>query len=184
VSGAKREPASVSAEPLNFDDLYREFAAQVARWAARLGGPDFDVDDVVQEVFVAVHRQLHSFRGESRVGTWLYRITANQVAERRRRDRWRRWLGGSAGEVAGSLASPALGPVEALEQREAAARVYRVLDSMNERYRQLVVLFEIERLSGQEIAELTGMSLDSVWVGLHRARAQLVKRLAREAGEP
>jgi RNA polymerase sigma factor (sigma-70 family) len=142
-----------------------------------------DVDDVVQEVFVAVHRQLHTFRGESKVSTWLYRITANQVGERRRRERWRRWLGGSATDVAGKVASPSLTPVEALEQREAVSRVYRALDQLNDRYRQLIILFEIEKQSGQEIAQLLGMSLDSVWVGLHRARAQFLKQLEREQEE-
>jgi RNA polymerase sigma-70 factor, ECF subfamily len=170
-----RKPAPAD-DPAGFDKLYREHVEDVARWAARLGGAGIDVDDVVQEVFVAVHKQLPGFRGESTVRTWLYRITANQVGERRRRDRWRRFLRGSDKE-AERMASPALTPVEALERREAAARVYRALDAMNDRYRTLVILFELEQLSGQEIAELTGMSLDSVWVTLHRARAQLKKRL-------
>ena len=167
---------AVANEPDDFEGIYREHVEQVARWAARLGG-DIDVDDVVQEVFVAVHKQLAKFRGESQVKTWLYRITANQVAERRRKDRWRRFLRGSATDVAGQLPSPALTPVETLERREASARVYRALDKLNERYRNLIILFELEKLSGQEIAELTGMSVDSVFVTLHRARAQFVKRL-------
>src|SRR6185436_5758591 len=125
-----------------FDKLYREHVEQVARWAARLGGAEIDVDDVVQEVFVAVHKQLPGFRGECAVRTWLYRITANQVAERRRRDRWRRFFRRVDAE---ELASPALTPVENLERREAAARVYRALDAMNDRYRTLVILFELER---------------------------------------
>jgi RNA polymerase sigma-70 factor (ECF subfamily) len=180
VSFGKRDAAEGSHPPLDFEGVYREHAERVARWAARLGGPEIDVDDVVQEVFVAVHKQLAAFRGESQVATWLYRITANQVGERRRRDRIRRWLGGSATDVGGKLPSPGLSPVEALERREASQRVYKILDQMNERYRTLMILFEIEKLSGQEIANLTGMSLDSVWVGLHRARAQFVKRLERE----
>jgi RNA polymerase sigma-70 factor, ECF subfamily len=170
-----RKPAVT---PERFDQLYREHVEEVARWAARLGGADIDVDDVVQEVFVAVYKQLPKFRGESSVRTWLYRITANQVGERRRRDRWRRFFGGA---VAEDLASPALTPVENLERREAQARVYRALDAMNDRYRTLVILFELEKLSGQQIAELLGMSLDSVWVTLHRARAQFKKRLEAQS---
>jgi RNA polymerase sigma-70 factor (ECF subfamily) len=180
VPWGKPDPAEASRERLDFDDLYRKYVDHVARWSARLGGVDSEVDDVVQEVFVAVHRQLPKFRGDCQVSTWLYRITVNQIAERRRRDRWRRWLGGSAAEVAGHLPSPGLTPVEALERREVSARVYRALDRLNERYRTLVILFEIERLPGQEIAELMGMSLDSVWVSLHRARAQFVRQLGRE----
>jgi RNA polymerase sigma-70 factor (ECF subfamily) len=176
----EEDRASAECGPWDFDGLYHQYVEQVARWAARLGGASVDVDDVVQEVFVAVHRQLGSFRGECHVKTWLFRITANQVGERRRRERWRRWLSGSADEVTGHLVSPHPSPIEALERREAAQRIYRALDAMNERARTLVILFEIERLSGHEIAELTGMKIEAVWVALHRARAQLVERLGRE----
>jgi len=176
-----RDPLIRASEGLpDFDEVYRDHVQRVARWAARLGGPEEDVDDVVQEVFTAVHRQLPGFRGECRLSTWIYRITANRVVERRRKERWRRWLGGSAEDVAGRIAATTPTPIEALERRENAARVYRALDQMNERYRTLIILFEIERLSGQEIAELMEMSLDSVWVTLFRARAQFVKRLAQE----
>jgi RNA polymerase sigma-70 factor (ECF subfamily) len=162
----------------DFDTVYRAHVDRVARWATRLGGPAVDVDDVVQDVFMVVHRQLPGFRGESSVSTWLYRITANVVRDRRRRDRWRRLL--SLGtDAAARLPAPGATPIEAVEQREALRRVYRVLDGMNERYRTLIVLFEIERLSGEEIAELTGMRPGTLWVVLHRARAQFEKRLSR-----
>lgn len=165
--------------PAEFDAVYRSHVDRVARWAARLGGPGVDVDDVVQDVFVVVHRQLPGFRGEASLATWLYRITANVVRDRRRRDRWRRWLTFLSPELAGRLPAPGATPVEAVEQREAVERVYRVLDGMNERYRTLIVLFEIEKLSGDEIAELTGIRPSTLWVVLHRARAQLEQRLAR-----
>ena len=70
-------------------------------------------------------------------------------------------------------------PIEELERREASERVYRVIDTMNERYRSVLVLFELEQLSGEEIAELTGDKLENVWVLLHRARAQFRQRLAK-----
>ncbi len=176
----RRQPGALEEVPLELGAVYDAYAERVASWAQRLAGPALDPEDLVHEVFLTVHQQLGAFRGEAKLSTWLYRITANQVGERRRRDRWRRWLGGSADDVAGHLPSPTLTPVEALERREASARVYKILDSMNERYRTLVILFELERLSGQEIAALTGMSVDSVFVALHRARAQFVKRLHLE----
>lgn len=165
--------------PADFDTVYRAHVDRVARWAARLGGPGIDVDDVVQDVFIVVHRQIAGFRGEASLSTWLYRITANVVRDRRRRDRWRRWLTVLTPDSAARLPASGATPVEAFEQREAIERVYRVLDGMNERYRSLIVLFEIEKLSGDEIAELTGMRPGTVWVVLHRARAQFEKRLAR-----
>jgi len=150
-------------------DLYRAHAQNVARWASRLGGPAVDVEDVVQEVFLVVQRRIDGFRGDAHIKTWLYRITANVVRWRRRKDKVRRWLGGSADDVAGSLAARGPTPLEALE-------VYRVLDGMRERYRTVLILFEIEGMSGAEIAALMGAQVDTVWVWLHRARKQFAKR--------
>jgi RNA polymerase sigma-70 factor (ECF subfamily) len=166
-------------DPADFDGVYRAHVDRVARWAARLGGPGCDVDDVVQDVFVVVHRQLAGFRGDARITTWLYRITANVVRDRRRSDRWRRFLSGLLPDFATRLPAPGATPLEAVEQREAIERVYQVLDGMNERYRTLIILFEIEKLSGDEIAELTGLRAGTVWVALHRARAQFEKRIRR-----
>lgn len=163
--------------PLTLDAVYREHAPRVARWAGRLAGPGLDVEDLVQEVFLTVQRLLPSFRGEAELTTWLYRITFNVVRHRRRRERLRRWLGGSADDVAGQVASTRPTPVEDLERREAEALVYRALDGLGEKYRTVIILFEIEGLSGEEIAALTGTKLATVWVWLHRARAKLLEQL-------
>jgi RNA polymerase sigma-70 factor (ECF subfamily) len=165
--------------PLDLAALYRAHAQTVARFAQRLGGPSVDADDVVQEVFLVVHAQLADFRGDAQVTTWLYRITANIVRHRRRKDRFRRWLGGSSEDVGGKAASSRPTPVEVLERREASRTVYEVLDSMNERYRTLIILFELEGMSGEAIAELTGQKVQTIWVGLHRAREQFLEKLKK-----
>jgi RNA polymerase sigma-70 factor (ECF subfamily) len=162
---------------LDFDALYHAHAQDVARWAARLGGPTVDAEDVAQEVFLIVHRQIGGWRGEARPTTWLYRITENVVRHRRRKERWRRWLGGSADEVAGDRPSPALGPLAELERKQAAALVYRALDGLPEKQRSALILFELEGATGDEIAELLGARPATVWVWLHRARAKFLERL-------
>ena len=164
-------------EPLALGEVYRRHARDVGRWAARLGGPGADVEDVVQEVFLAAHRKLAGFRGDSTLSTWLYRITENVVRHRRRKDRWRRWLGGSAIDVAEGMPAPGPTPAESMHERQATERMYRVLDAMKERYRTVLILFELEELSGEEIAALTGAKVGTVWVWLHRARADFAKRL-------
>lgn len=165
--------------------LYRQHAQTVARWAARLGGPECDVDDVVQEVFLTVHRLISGFRGEAKITTWLFRITQNQVRHQRRKQRYRRFLRGSADDVAGQMASNRPTPVEELEQRQASTTVYRVLDGLSDKYRTAFILFEIERLSGEEIASLLDQKVSTIWVWLHRARAQFLAGLEKlEKSEP
>jgi len=80
---------------LTSEQIYRRHAQQVARWAARLAGPALDVEDLVQEIFLKVHRGRDAFRGDCRLATWLYCITERVVYARRRRERIRRFLGGT-----------------------------------------------------------------------------------------
>ena len=160
--------------------LFEAHADAVAGWASRLGGPLLDVDDAVQEVFVIVHRRLDRFRGESSVTSWLFGITANVVREQRRKARRRRWFGRRHDDdnVEVARASQPT-PIEELERHRRTLAVYRVLDAMREANRAVLILFEIEGLSGDEIAELTGMRVATVWVRLHRAREEF-SRLARK----
>src|ERR1700761_4251422 len=111
--------------------LFEEHAQRVAGWASRLGGPMLELDDVVQEVFVIVHRRLGQFRGQSSVSSWLYGITANVVRQQRRRARRRRWFGIGQREELEPPGRP-LTPVEELERWRRTLAVYRVLDQMRE----------------------------------------------------
>ena len=84
--------AGVPLVPLTLEGLYRAHAPLVARWAAHLGGPSVDVEDVVHEIFIIVRRRLPEFRGEAKPTTWLYRITERVVRDCRRKERFRRWI--------------------------------------------------------------------------------------------
>ena len=172
-------PVEAPARRDDFDGVFRQHGAAVARWVAALGGPLVDVEDAVQEVFMVAHRRLSEFRGDAKVTTWLFQITRRVVMGQRRRARWRRWLRGSAEDVAGHVATPELGPVEELERRQAAERLYAVLGRMNEKYRTVLVLTKMDGMEADEIARVTGVSGVTVRVWLHRARAQF-QRLARE----
>ena len=76
--------AEAERAPLEFDAIYDAWFDPVCRWARALGGPEADLDDLAQEVFVVVERQLAKFDGRNLAG-WLYRITARVVAGQRRR---------------------------------------------------------------------------------------------------
>jgi RNA polymerase sigma-70 factor (ECF subfamily) len=73
-------------------------------------------------------------------------------------------------------------PVDALEQRQSAESVYRILDRMPHKYRTVLILFELEEMSGEEIAVLTGLKPATVWVHLHRARARFLCEMKRVLG--
>lgn len=168
-------------EALSVEGLYRLYANVVARWAHRLGGPEIDADDLVQQVFLSVQRRLPSLRSAASVRAWLFRITQNEVRQARRRNQLRGWLGLGGKTEARELQADST-PEDDLERRQARRTVYAVLNRMGEKYRSVLILFQLEELSGEEIADLTGLKLATVWVRLHRARSQFLRLLAELEG--
>ncbi len=163
--------------------LYRQHADDVARWAGRLMGHSADAEDIVHQVFLVAQRRLPDFRGEAKLTTWLHGITVRVVHEARRRHRrWWRWSpqnkGADAADDGASSeewASEQPSALELLEKKEAGRIVYQILDQLDEKYRTALILFELEGLSGQEVAEVTKTSLSNVWVRLLRGRRQFIK---------
>jgi RNA polymerase sigma-70 factor (ECF subfamily) len=155
--------------------LYRTYASKVGRWAARLGGPFVEVEDIVQEVFLVANRRLSSFRTDrgGQISTWLFRTTERVVKAARRKQRLRRFFSGAPDIDVADVARPI--PSDELEQRQDIARVYRVLDRLPERQRRVLILFELEGLSTQEIATLIGARIGTVRVWLYRARATFLQ---------
>jgi RNA polymerase sigma-70 factor (ECF subfamily) len=162
---------------LTFDDVYNTHVQSVARWAARLGGPGVDVEDLTQEVFVIVSRRLPEFRRESLLSTWLFGITARVAANDRRRRRLRAWWTRLAPEVEERTAARGESALEQLETRERRAMFYQALDALSERHRRVLVLFELEELPVDGIAELMALRPGNVRVLLHRARAAFLEQM-------
>jgi RNA polymerase sigma-70 factor (ECF subfamily) len=164
--------------PPTFAAVYATHAQTVARWAAQLGGPTADIEDITQEVFLVVNRRLGDFRGDSRMSTWLFGITSKVAANERRRRKLRHWwfkLMPDAGETTPVVADGAL---EQLETRQRRLLFHRALDRLNERQRRALVLFELEEMSIDEVSEHLGLRPGNVRVLLHRARAAFLKSLS------
>src|SRR5258705_10777142 len=154
-----------------FDQIYRDHVQQVARWAARLVGSTADAEDVVQEVFLTAHRLLPSFRGDAKITTWLFRLTANAARHHRRRRARRRWLQLAAQFFAAQDSQPhERTPLEQLQSSNDLELVQVALDSLPEKHRTVLILSRLEGLSCEEIAALTQTKVSTACVRLHRAR--------------
>ncbi len=169
---------------LDFDAIYQAHAQTVARWVARLGGPGADVEDLAQEVFLVADRRLSEFRSDSQLSTWLFSITAKVVANDRRRRRLRRWWFRLTPNAGIDAAAPGDSPLEQLETHERRRQFYEALDTVSERQRRILVLFELEGASIAEIATLMALRPGNVRVLLHRARATFLKRLQADRRAP
>ena len=176
-------------ETPTLDELYRHHAAKVSQWVGWLTGRDVEVEDIVHEVFLVVHNRRHTLRSDASIAAWLYSITVRVVSNRRRARRWRRWFGFTGGDDAGGAAAinnaraTSASPLEAMEREEAKAVTYQILDDLSEAHRTVLTLFELQGLSGEEIATITGTSVSNVWLRLHRARKQFSRRLAEREGK-
>ena len=171
-----RRGASVDA----VDELYDAYAADVLRWARRLAGPTADIEDMVHDVFVVALQRAFTFQGGATVRTWLFRITHHVVRDRMRRGFLRGLLfRRRQDEMVAALPAPAT-PHQELERHEEHERLYRALDRLSDNYRTALILYEIDGLSSDEVAELTGVSVGAVWVRLHRGRAKLFAYLSSE----
>jgi RNA polymerase sigma-70 factor (ECF subfamily) len=175
VPKAVADPAA-NTPPASCEQAFRDHGQDVARWARQLGGADFDVEDAVQEVFLVVNKRLSEFRPDARFSSWLFEVTRKIVANHRRRQRWRFWQND---DVLARMPSPLGDPVAEIERQQSVARFYAALDRLPDKYRTVIVLYELEGLSAEAIAELRNLKLGTVRVHLSRAREQLVAQYQR-----
>ncbi len=147
--------AEADVAELDLDTLYRRYASYVAAVAHRLLGRDEEVDDTVQEVFLAAVRGLGAIRDPRAIKGWLARIAVRIARRKLQKRRVRSFLGLDDPVAYGSVTDPSASP----EQKALLARVYRVLDGMptNERIAWALRFVEGEPLEG--VAALSGCSL-------------------------
>jgi len=187
------EPAAAQGRPVTdearrddtpFGPAFRAFYERNFRFTwrivARLAERHADVDDLVQEVFTIAGHKLDEFEGRAKETTWLYRIAQNVVvADRRKRKRQHllsmKWLRPDPDDELTE------GPDRHVEQTDAKTLVHAVLAQMSDKKRDVFLLFELEGLSGQEVAEIVGAPVDTVWTRLFHARKDF-KRLLAERG--
>lgn len=153
--------------------LVRQYQERVFALISRMTGDPDRVEDIAQEVFLKAFRSLKSFRGGSRFYTWLYRITVNTVlntmrSQGRRQETSLDDLGGL--EV---QADADMEPAEVTARLELARRVREAIDQLEEPYRVIVYLRELEDLSYEEIAEVVKLPVGTVKSRLFRARQHL-----------
>jgi RNA polymerase sigma-70 factor, ECF subfamily len=164
--------------PQDFRAFYDLWFEDVARWIRALGGAEADRDDIVQEVFLVVRRRIEDFDGINPAG-WLYRITRRQVRDFRRRSWVRHIFTKRRVDDPDVLVSGAGGPAADLERKERQRVLATILGKLREERRTAFVLFEIEGLSGEEIARIQSVPVNTVWTRLYHARKEFLVLAAK-----
>lgn len=169
--GAGRRPS--------FDEVYEEHLDMVWRTARRLGVHPDALDDVIQEVFLVVHRRLGDFEARSTVRTWVYSIVLRTVQDHRRSHRRKDEPLVNRETDPDSLQHRDGGPAEATEQAQARRLLQHLLDTLDDERREVLVLTELEEMTAPEIAEALGTPLNTVYTRLRLARRDFEQALAR-----
>lgn len=177
-----------------FNELVRAYEKRVFRLVLRmLGGDRAEAEDVAQDVFIQVFKSIDSFRGESKLSTWMFRVATNHCKNRiKYLDRRARGKKGELDELSehGALESASMSssatvarPDQQAEANQIEAIVRAAIAELDEDQRELVILRDVENMSYEEIQQITGLPEGTVKSRLHRARLQLAKAVQR-ASEP
>jgi len=170
-------------EEAAYETLILQYQQPVYNLVCRLMNDGSDVADVVQEVFLKVFRNIRTFRGNSSLKTWIYRIAVNEAHNHRR------WFSRHQGQEVGfgsgenssareeTLTDTGRTPFDFAADREMRALVENALAELNPKFRAAVVLRDIEDLSYEEIADILEISLGTVKSRILRGREALRKIL-------
>ncbi len=176
-----------------FNALVRAYERRVFALTVRMIGSRVEAEDLAQEVFVQVFKTIGSFRGESKLSTWIYRIAINLSKNRGKYLRVRHAAQQEqieSVEARGPLAEARGAHVVSLERPDdlAAGRqlehiVQQAIVALEPSFRECLVLRDIEDLSYEEIGAITSLPEGTVKSRIHRARAQLKELVERALGE-
>ncbi len=167
-----------------FHELIRPYERTVYVMALSFLHNDADAEDVAQEAFLRAYRNLASFRGDAKFGTWLVTITLNEARSRLRKASAAPMQSLDIEPEEVGHVSPALLrdwreiPSEDLERREVRALLQEAVAELPPTYREVLVLRDVEELNTAEAAEVLQISVALVKVRLHRARLMMQKMLA------
>lgn len=173
--------AFLGGEEKAFEELVRRYESQVYNLSYRLLGNPTDAYDACQEVFVLLFRKLDTFRSEARFSTWLYRVTTNACRDYRRKKKHTLSLASRVDEDQPEweevIPSDELSPEDLLASLEQREKVLGGIRRLPERFREIVVLHDIEGYNYTEVSEILGISLGTVKSRLNRARRRLAAEL-------
>ncbi|WP_456398809.1 RNA polymerase sigma factor [Mesoaciditoga sp.] len=172
-----------------YEKLYAQHVNRIGRIAKSYLGVD-DVEDVVQEVFIRVYKNIKKFRGDSSLSTWIYRITVNVCKDMRAKKHRKKEILTSFGleeDDEKSFLEPVEEnkPSDELLKEISAEEIRRAIEALSQEDRLLITLREIEDMSYAEIAEVVEKPVGTVKSRLHYAREKLRAILERrnESGE-
>lgn len=174
-------------QTLSFSSVYDQFYTKILNYLKRMVG-ESEAEEVTQTVFEKISRNLSSFKGDSTLSTWIYRIATNAALDRLKSQSFKHSFAGPLAPLPIGLQEVELpvlsisrtfdSPDKKVIRNEMSACVREFVDRLLPDYRIIIILSELEGLTNKEIAEVLEISIDTAKIRLHRARKRLKESLA------
>ena len=162
-----------------FEELYQQHAPRLYNLAYRMAGTANDADDLLQDIFLLAYRKVGSYRGESSLGTWLYRLAMNHCLDvlRSRQTRNSQQTDALDEESGGPVgATPALGAVSRID-------LERAIERLPQACRAAFLLHDVEGFGHQEVGTILGISEGTSKSQVHKARLRIRAYLTQPRSE-
>lgn len=190
TKGSEREPAPSglseaellagcrAGQPQALAELVKRYQAAVLRVCISILGSR-DVDDLVQEIFIKILQRLDRFEGRSALFTWIYEVTVNHCRDELRRRKRRRWFSLQAlpQTVVENIPLDEKPVTDRIENDELEQRLHREINKLKPKYRELIVLRDLEGLSYEDIAQVCQIDVKLVKSRLYEARRILAQNM-------
>jgi RNA polymerase sigma-70 factor (ECF subfamily) len=172
----------------DFTQVYQEFYPKILRYLERLTGDREEAKDLVQDVFLKVDHGLTKFEGRSTLSTWIYRIATNVSHDRFRSASFQKgkkqtvtdeFIEENKEDKNAWTGERETSAEQQLERKEMSSCINKYIYDLNEDYQKVLVLSDYEGLKNKEIANILGITLDTVKIRIHRGRVQLKKRMEK-----
>jgi RNA polymerase sigma-70 factor (ECF subfamily) len=167
----------IAGEDAAWRDLHRALYPAAISFLRQMGVQPAELDDVCQDVFVQVYRYLGRFQARSQLTTWVYKICLSQAARLRRKQKVARTLSA----VFGPREAEAVQASIDVPEEELARRTSAAVGQLPSGQREVFVLYELQGLSGEEIAEIVDCPVATVWSRLHYARREFKRAIEAES---
>ncbi len=173
--------AARSGDGAAVEELLRRQQGRVYRFSLKMCRDSADAEDVLQETLLTVARKVADFRGASSLTTWLYAIARSYCIKKRRTSKYaparEESLEGQAGDEAREVADGARLPDEEASGRELQRVLEGAISKLDDKYREVLLLRDVEGLTAREVAEVLDLGVAAVKSRLHRARAAVRARM-------
>lgn len=166
-----------------FSEIYSEFYLKIRRYLVRLVGEN-EAEDVTQTVFEKVNKNLPTFKGDSKISTWIFKIATNTALDRLKSPSYRRTPSGPLAPVPLQtvenieiVSNKPTSPDQKVIRDEMSDCIREFVERLPPDYKTIITLNELEGFTNREIAEILEITLETTKIRLHRARAKLKESL-------